>query len=127
MGGYDGTHYLACAERLDPRTDRYAMCRCASPPARAFVCDTLHLFPSARPRLLTLAVACVHGAARRWEVLSCSMASKRGGHAVAAAGGALYAMGGFDGVQALRQCEAFDTRVRALVHAPGCVWWDHKP
>ena len=41
------------------------------------------------------------------------MGSKRGGHAVAAAGSSLFAMGGFDSVQALRQCEAFDARVRA--------------
>lgn len=46
-----------------------------------------------------------------WELLPGSMASKRGGHAVAAAGGQLYALGGFDSVQAIPHCEAYEPRV----------------
>ena len=39
------------------------------------------------------------------------MASKRGGHACVAAGGLLYALGGFDSQQAIPHCEVFDPRV----------------
>lgn len=49
--------------------------------------------------------------ARSWELLPGSMASKRGGHAVAAAGGQLYALGGFNSVQAIPHCEAYEPRV----------------
>lgn len=48
-----------------------------------------------------------------WEVLPGSMASVRGGHAVAAAGGMLYALGGFNSVQAIPHCELFDPKVSA--------------
>lgn len=47
------------------------------------------------------------------------MASKRGGHAVAAAGGQLYALGGFNSVQAIPSCEVFDSRVSLPAGAQG--------
>lgn len=51
------------------------------------------------------------------------MASKRGGHAVAAAGGQLYALGGFNSVQAIPSCEVFDPRVSRLrAHTAGGSW-----
>jgi len=46
-----------------------------------------------------------------WELLPGAMASKRGGHAVAAAGGQVYALGGFNSVQAIPHCEAYEPRV----------------
>lgn len=51
------------------------------------------------------------------------MASKRGGHAVAAAAGQLYALGGFNSVQAIPHCEVLDTRVSfACCQNLGCQW-----
>ena len=57
-------------------------------------------------------------AACRWGVLPGEMASKRGGHACVAAGGCLYALGGFDSLQAIPHCEVFDPRVS---RACGCL------
>ena len=42
-----------------------------------------------------------HCALCSWEALPGSMASKRGGHSVAAVAGRLYALGGFNSVQAI--------------------------
>ena len=68
------------------------------------------------PGCLTSDMVCTHGQltplrACSWELLPGSMASKRGGHAVAAAGGQLYALGGFNSVQAIPHCEAYEPRV----------------
>lgn len=63
------------------------------------------------PQPLLLMHLCQSPLARSWELLPGSMASKRGGHAVAAAGGQLYALGGFNSVQAIPHCEAYEPRV----------------
>jgi hypothetical protein len=47
------------------------------------------------------------------------MASKRGGHALAAADGLLYALGGFNSVQAIPSCEVFEPEVRPVL--PGAL------
>jgi hypothetical protein len=44
-------------------------------------------------------------------MLPCKLASRRGGHAVAAAGGQLFCLGGFNSGQAVPHCEALEPRV----------------
>lgn len=61
----------------------------------------------------TAAASQLPPASRSWEALPAAMASRRGGHAVAAAGGALYALGGFNSTQAVPHCEVLEARVRA--------------
>lgn len=69
------------------------------------------------------ATAIATATACRWAVLPGEMASKRGGHACVAAGGLLYALGGFDSQQAIPHCEVFDPRVSA----PRAALWGLLP
>lgn len=128
VGGFDGCSYLACVERLDPRTDR---CGPGARGERTMPCPLPALCPATFLPAMTpeyticLAADWANGIEccdvvtsplapslrRSWELLLGGMAGKRGGHAVAAVGGCLYALGGFDGVQAIPHCEAFEPRV----------------
>ena len=63
VGGYDGTHYLACAERLDPRTDRsvHAAPHCVFECAATLLLRGTELTYALH--LLSLAVTCACDAA----------------------------------------------------------------
>lgn len=126
VGGYNGDSYLTTLERLDPREGRRALrgseCRgqrgLGLPVGQArrgswgqrWAASTLFkLGPSPTP-------CC------RWVELEAEMGSKRGGHACVAAGGLLYALGGFNSQQAIPHCEVFDPRVRPRQGHPPFLW-----